>query len=297
MRKNDSVSVFDYPLIEMVSPGAMNFSQAIYGKSAVSDVTTGSRGGDEYLQQITLSAAMTALELNVPGEDVAKRLAFFGNAGDFQNQNASQGDLGASTSCPVQDDTVYTFRASFYGFSCSLIDTVPSEIALVTLKDFNAFAKWNKQRTTDASVLVSVGWLQVDNHVPSAPFPVAVCPVEAKSVHAKTVDEIQKKDESENDKKSSPLLLVGLTFAPKHKSGILVSLPLAPDVWQDTLTCVSAYLSRLHLNLLSLVLEVRDDCPSGFGRICRSCFHCSLAAVLCRASSASATCSRQGECD
>ena len=232
MRKNDSVSVFDYPLIEMVSPGAMNLSHAIYGKSAVSDLGTVSRGEDEYLQQITLKAAITAIKLDVPGEDVAKRLAFFGNAGDFQNENTSQRDVGASTLCPVEEDTVYSFRASFYGFSCSLIDTVPSEIALVTLKDVNAFAKWNKQRTTDASVLVSVGWLQVDNHVPSAPFPVAVCPVEAKSVHAKTVDDSQKKDESEQDKKSSPLLLVGLTFTPKHKSGILVSRQLAIDVGQ-----------------------------------------------------------------
>jgi hypothetical protein len=232
MRKNDSGRLFDYPFSEMVAPRGMDFSQAVYGDSAVADRRKVSRGVDEYLQQVTLNAAMTALELDVPGEDVATRLAFFGTADEFQKQNVSQGDVDANTAGPVQYDTVYSFRASFYGFSCSLVDSVPSEIALVTLKDVNVFAKWNKKRTTDASVLVSVGWLQVDNYVPSAPFPVAVCPHEAKSEHEKEEDETQKKDESEHDKKPSPLLLIGLAFAPKHKSGILVSMQCVVEMWR-----------------------------------------------------------------
>jgi hypothetical protein len=222
MRKNDSGGLFDYPFTEMVSPRGMDFSQAVNGDSA--DGRKVSRGVNESLQQVTLNAAMTALELVVPGEDVATRLAFWGTADEFLNRNASHGDIAANTSGQVQDDIVYSFRASFYGFSCSLIDAAPSEIALVTLKNVDVFAKWNKNRTTDASVLVSVGWLQVDNYVPSAPFPVAVCPHEAKIEHEKAKDESQRKDESAQDKKPSPLLLIGLAFAPKHKSGILVSV-------------------------------------------------------------------------
>lgn len=225
MRKNDSGGLFDYPFSELVSPRGMDLTQALSGDVAVVDGRKVSRGVDESLQQVLLNAAMTALELDVPGEDVATRLAFFGSADGFLNRNTLQGDIVAKTSGPVQDDTVYSFRASFCGFSCSLIDAAPSEIALATLKDVDVFAKWNKNRTTDASVLISVGSLQVDNFVPSAPFPVAVCPHDARSEHEMAKDdESQRKEESSHAKKPSPLLLIGLVFAPEHKSGILVSI-------------------------------------------------------------------------
>jgi hypothetical protein len=225
MRKNDSGGLFDYPFSGMVSPRGMDISQAVNGNNAVVDGRKVSRGVNENLQQVLLNAAITALELDVPGEDVATRLAFFGTADGFLNQNAAKGDIAAAkTSGPIQDDTVYSFRASFHGFSCSLIDAAPSEIALVTLKDVDVFAKWNRNRTTDASVLVSVRSLQVDNYVPSAPFPVAVCPHDARSEHKKAKNESQTKEESAHAKKPSPLLLIGLAFAPKHKSGILVSI-------------------------------------------------------------------------
>ena len=82
-------------------------------------------------------------------------------------------------------------------------------------------ANWNKKRSTDSTVLISIGWLQVDNFVPSAPFPVAVCPVKQDTGKLNTVNENQEGDIDVGEQ-PSPLLLVGFTFAPKHKSGILV---------------------------------------------------------------------------
>ena len=126
----------------------------------------------------------------------------------------------ASNSAFKKADQIFSFRAAFSGFICSLVDSAPSEIAVVSLKNFNALARWNALRTTDASVILSVGWLQVDNHVPSAPFPVAVRP------DSRSRDLSREEDSStsaDQDGLGSPLLVVGLSFAPKHQSGIVVS--------------------------------------------------------------------------
>lgn len=102
MRKNDSGGLFDYPFSGMVSPREMDFSQAGNGDNAVVDGRKVSRGVDENLEQVLLNAAITALELDVPGEDVATRLAFFGTADGFPNQNAAKGDIAAKTSGPIR---------------------------------------------------------------------------------------------------------------------------------------------------------------------------------------------------
>jgi hypothetical protein len=207
MRKNDSSGVFDYNLSNIAGKGTSGAGKA-------------SRGNGKYLQQITLDSAMRAIEMDAPGEKEATRLAFFGTS----NENQKFQDSSHSGSADrVEGDTMFSFRASFCGFSCSLIDKSPSEIALITLKDVNVSANWDKKRTTDGTAMISVGWLQVDNYVPNAPFPVAVCPDKTKMEKVKTEDKSQRSLDSDHDEKLSPLLIVGLTFAPKHKSGILVS--------------------------------------------------------------------------
>ena len=219
MRKNDSTGVFDYNLSNIASSGP--FREVTSKTKRTSGAGKPARGNDEYLQQVTLDSAMRAIEMDAPGENEATRLAFFGTANENQNIQDSSHSCNAD---PVEGDTMFSFRASFCGFSCSLIDKSPSEIALITLKDVNVTANWDKKRTTDGRALISVGWLQVDNYVPSAPFPVAVCPDKVKIEKVKTEDESRRShDSSDRDGKPSPLLIVGLTFAPKHKSGILVS--------------------------------------------------------------------------
>lgn len=115
-------------------------------------------------------------------------------------------------------DKVFSFRVEFSGFIFSLVDSAPSEIALASLRNVNALARWNNLRTTDATLLLSIGWLQVDNHIPSAPFKVAVRP------------DISKQQDDERGPESSPLLVVAVAFAPEHKSKIVVlrSVTIAP---------------------------------------------------------------------
>merc|ERR1711957_711824 len=102
------------------------------------------------------------------------------------------------------------------------IDYVPSEIATASLRAVSFESKWNSWRTDDAAVLLSIGWMQVDNHCPNAPFPVAVCPDQLASndVEGQEV-EVGEGQEGKVNKNSIPFLSFGLVLAPEHDSGIL----------------------------------------------------------------------------
>lgn len=181
-----------------------------------------------YAQNIVAAGIATLEKLRVekfPQEADAKRVAFYG---DSNNNKMLSDNMGHALGKPSSSssDQVYSVRVEFSGFLVSIVDAAPSEIATVCLKNFNALSSWNAQRTTDASVILSIGWLQVDNHVPSAPFPVAVRPDDRLRDLAKIDDKASASAEKlEYDAVgASPLLMIGLAFAPKHQSGIVVSL-------------------------------------------------------------------------
>jgi hypothetical protein len=113
---------------------------------------------------------------------------------------------------------VVSFRAAFSGLTISLVDAAPSEIAVASFVNINALATWDTLRASDSTIYITVTSLQVDNMVPNSPFPVAVCPFD--------VPHHGRNDETAISEADSPLLVVGLSFAPKHKSGILVSAVL-----------------------------------------------------------------------
>ena len=108
---------------------------------------------------------------------------------------------------------IVSVRAAFGGLTVSLVDSAPSEIAVATFKNINALATWDTLRVSDSTIYLTVTSLQVDNMVPNSPFPVAVYPF----------DQVRSDDTTSESDTASPLLVVGLSFAPKHKSGILVS--------------------------------------------------------------------------
>lgn len=167
--------------------------------------------GNDYgstIAESVIKAIRIARAAKLPSEIDAKRKAmmptFMGGSGDVVEDAAL--------------DTIFSFRAEFSGFVFSLVDSAPSEIAVASLRNFNILARWNALRSTDASMICSVGWLQVDNHVPSAPFKVAVRP----DVSSKQTSSDQGLSDSVAEVDKSPLLVVALAFAPKHKSDILV---------------------------------------------------------------------------
>jgi len=116
-------------------------------------------------------------------------------------------------------DLIISFRAAFSGLVISLVDCAPSEIAVVTFKNMNAIATWDMLRNTDSTIYITVTGFQVDNMVPNAPFPVAVCPFELQ--RGSTSNE--EAGTSAGGEAVPPLLVIGLSFAPRHKSGIVVS--------------------------------------------------------------------------
>ncbi len=110
-------------------------------------------------------------------------------------------------------DCNYSFRASFSGFVFSLIDKVPSEIAVISLRKVDAMAEWNALKNTESSGAISIGWMQLDNHCPNAPFPVALC----QSLNRDDIDD----DGNEIER---PFLTIGVVRAPRHKSNTTVSI-------------------------------------------------------------------------
>mmetsp|Transcript_33968 Transcript_33968/g.79966 ORF Transcript_33968/g.79966 Transcript_33968/m.79966 type:complete len:934 (-) Transcript_33968:62-2863(-) len=183
----------------------------------------------------------------IPSEIEAKRKALFAEMEVNMDVDGDHNDSGAL-------DKIFSFRVEFSGFIFSFVDSAPSEIAVASLRNVNALARWNNLRTTDATLLLSIGWLQVDNHVPSAPFKVAVRP------------DTSRQQEEDGGPNSSPLLVVAVAFAPEHKSKILVlrSVTVAP---RDLIIALDlAFLVRLQRFFVGLQDRLRNrqnDAQSG----------------------------------
>lgn len=124
--------------------------------------------------------------------------------------------LGSDRVATIGENTVFSFRLAFSGFVLSAIDSIPSEIAVLSLRNLNALASWNVPRTKDATVYVTVEDVQVDNMIPNSPYPIAACRADI---------ELDLQGEG-----PAPLLVIGLSFAPEHKSGVicLKSVTVAP---------------------------------------------------------------------
>ncbi|KAG7345960.1 vacuolar-sorting-associated protein 13 C-terminal domain containing protein [Nitzschia inconspicua] len=187
--------------------------------------------------------AQDAIDLSrsetIPNEIDAKRRALFSNFSGIESKHEG------ITSNAV--DTIFSVRAEFSGFIFSLVDSAPSEIAVLSCRNVNALTRWNKFRTADASVLLSIGWLQVDNHVPSAPFKVAVRP------DTSNKQRLDRQNDTESEQTGpSPLLVIAMAFAPKHKSKIMVlrSVTVAP---RDLVIALDlAFLVRVQRFLMGL---------------------------------------------
>lgn len=131
------------------------------------------------------------------------------------NKNSSN-ETDGLTNC------LYSVTASFTGFVVSFIDTVPSEIAVVSIRKLAFMAQWDHNRVSEATAAISIGWLQIDNQCPNAPFPVALSP---SSPEEETIG-----DFSQDEK---PFFSVGVVVAPRHKSNIMVCMCI--------LLCLSMY--------------------------------------------------------
>ena len=173
----------------------------------------------EILKAASLAEEMLILN-QLPTENEAKRRALFATARYTGLSQYQRGNTSAR-------DKLYSVRLSFSGLILSVVDRDSLEICTVTLKNLNAMAKWNLLRTSDASLLMSLGGVQVDNHVPSAPFPVALCPDGPDPEDNKKPRDIFTSGWARTSASSStgpPFLFVGIELGPTHSSGIVVSI-------------------------------------------------------------------------
>ncbi len=230
-----------------------------------------SAGEDRLCGEIKNSALVAIRIYNagqLESEENAAKQALFATLEKQIADKSPQHDLAVEG---TEMDHIYSIRAEFSGFLFSLIDSTPSEIAVATLRNFNVLARWNGIRTNEASLMLSVGWLQIDNHVPSAPFKVAVRP----DILRRNDGEFAVDSESEHGScliDTTPLLLVAIAFAPKHKSGIIClrSVTIAPRNLMIALDL--AFLVRLQRYLMGLkdhlgVKSTEDEFSCGNGGV------------------------------
>jgi len=117
----------------------------------------------------------------------------------------------------------FSVEITLSGILLSTVDSVPSEIAVLSAKSLHFAAKWTNDEKTDTTSIFTVGNVQVDNVCPNSPFPV--------SLHAKERE--CEEDSDEISDASSPFLSVGLVVAPSHNSGMKVwFLPIFPVILQ-----------------------------------------------------------------
>jgi hypothetical protein len=115
-----------------------------------------------------------------------------------------------------ENDCNYSFRASFRGLVFSLVDRFPSEVGVVTIRNIRAMSEWNARRSKESTAALDIGWIQIDNHCPNAPFPVVLSPTPPRIENVVVdADDIER-----------PVLSLVVVVAPRHKSDILVSLLL-----------------------------------------------------------------------
>lgn len=158
-------------------------------------------------------------EVGLPTEDEAVERAVF----DVSQAYALDANKSASSECtiqPAERDLIISFRAAFQGFVLSMVDSAPTEICVISLKNVNALASWNMLRTTASTVYFTITWVQVDNMLPNSPFPVAVYPM---SLGSRKASEPKEESSSGPDESYPPILVIGVSIAPRHKSGTVVS--------------------------------------------------------------------------
>uniref|UniRef100_A0A7S0CCM6 Vacuolar protein sorting-associated protein 13 DH-like domain-containing protein n=1 Tax=Proboscia inermis TaxID=420281 RepID=A0A7S0CCM6_9STRA len=223
---------------------------------------------DDLIKNAAMNAAMKTVSLvsnrALPNEQEAQYQAFFAYGVFDQKLEAKalssvmeKYQRRVKPNEDKKDDLVYSFRAFFQGFTLSFVDAEPSEIAVVSLKNVDISAKWNKIRSQTATIRASIGFLQVDNHCPSAPFPVAVRPNEKMDENEYDGDELKKS----NENSQVPFLLVALTFAPEHSSGITCFEQVKISPKDVSIAVDLAFIVRVQRYLLG-IQEHFDSCST-----------------------------------
>mmetsp|Transcript_5233 Transcript_5233/g.11858 ORF Transcript_5233/g.11858 Transcript_5233/m.11858 type:complete len:2963 (-) Transcript_5233:1016-9904(-) len=170
-----------------------------------------------------LDAARNASELlnagTLPNEREATKQAFFGT-GICERSPLERSDKShpnAQADCTDTGDE-FSCELSCSGFMFSIIDSSPTELAVLSLHDVRIGASWNSLGREYARSRMVVGWFQLDNHCPNSVYPVAIRP------RLKTDGSRESNVDAEHLKKAftadRPFLELMIDLAPSHRTGI-----------------------------------------------------------------------------
>lgn len=165
--------------------------------------------------KLLLVAATEASQLlntgKLPNEYDATRQAFFGT-GQCSSRPKGKPFLSSSSKRDEAVDQVL-LQVSLSGFVVSLIDSVPTELAVISCHGVNLEAEWDTRGESYSSCSLATKWFQIDNHCPASFYPVALCPRVIKGK-----DSVESKPFTAD----KPFLQAKIEFAPRHRSGIQV---------------------------------------------------------------------------
>jgi len=207
MTKTESESLFVNPFSDEIS-------------SVLPDETRLSPEISYEIEQAANEIASVAADVGLPREEDAAQKAIFDiSQASFAVETRDSFSTEGSTQ--PERDLIISFRAAFQGFIVSVVDSAPTEICVVTLKNVNALATWNILRTTSSTVYFTITRVQIDNMIPNAPYPVAVSPM---ALNTRDTTTVLDDDSGGQDESNPPILVIGISFAPRHKSGTVVSM-------------------------------------------------------------------------
>jgi len=143
------------------------------------------------------------------------------------------------------------------GIIFSIIDSSPSEIAVLSLHDLQVGASWNSSGTEYAQIKVVVGWCQLDNHCPGSSYPVALRPKVKPTDHATSKDNNIDHDVKKAFTADKPFLEVLIDIAPAHRTGIQ-SLTGGVSLHDVEIYVDIAFILRIQHYLLGIQDHIHD---------------------------------------
>ena len=158
---------------------------------------------------------------SLPNETEATNQAFFGT-GICKRPPLEMPDKAHPNLHDDSTDTgdEFSCELSFSGFTFSIIDSSPTELAVVSLHDVRVGASWNSLGKEYARSRIVVGWFQLDNHCPNSVYPVAIRPTIKADGNWKDKDDADVEHVKKAFTADEPFLELKIEFAPRHRTGI-----------------------------------------------------------------------------
>ena len=189
---------------------------------------------------------------SLPDETEALKQAFFGTGICNRPNNAQQNLQEDSTN--VGDE--FSFELSCSGFIFSIIDSSPTELAVLSLHNVGVGASWNSLGKEYARIRMVIGWCQLDNHCPNSYYPVAIRPSLKGDGRWKDKEGLEH-DERKAFTSDKPFLELKIDLAPKHRSGIQ-SLTAGASLHDTEIFLDLAFILRMQRFLLGIQGHIMD---------------------------------------